>query len=66
MSAHDQARALMMRHHHMIKNRQQSLLSRSAAEVGLPVEDLDHWTAIQGKPQSSFRSTYDRSNASMS
>ena len=66
MSAHDQARALMMRHHHIVKNRQQSLLSRSAAEVGLPLEDLEHSNSIQGKPQSSFRVTYDRSNASMS
>jgi hypothetical protein len=35
MSAQEQARVLMMRHHHMIKNRQQSLLTRAAAEVGL-------------------------------
>ncbi|MGE5657190.1 MAG: hypothetical protein ACM37W_11315 [Actinomycetota bacterium] len=35
MSAENQARALMSRHQHQVKNRQQSLLSRSAAEVGL-------------------------------
>ncbi len=38
MSALELARALMMRHHHLVKNREQSMLGRSAAEVGLPVE----------------------------
>lgn len=64
MSAQDQARALMMRHHHQIKNRQQSMLNRAASEVGIEVDD--YWTNIQGKPQSSFRVSYDRSNATMS
>lgn len=66
MSAHDQARALMMRHHHMAKNRQQSLLSRSAAEVGLPLDDLEPDNASQAKSQSNLRNSYDRSHASMS
>lgn len=35
MSTQEQARALMMRHHHIIKNRQQSMLNRTASEVGL-------------------------------
>ncbi len=35
MSTQEQARALMMRHHHIVKNRQQSMLNRIAAEVGL-------------------------------
>ncbi|MEG4941191.1 hypothetical protein [Microcoleus sp. F4-D5] len=35
MSTQEQARSLMMRHQHLVKNRQQSLLSRTAAEVGL-------------------------------
>lgn len=62
----EQSRALMMRHHHFVKNRQQSLLTRAAAEVGLPAEAAEHWTHIQGKPSSSSRSSYDRSNAAMS
>ena len=66
MSAQEQARALMMRHHHLIKNREQSMLSRSAAEVGLPAEAADYWNHIQGKPHPSFRAAYDRSRASMS
>lgn len=61
MSAQDQARALMMRHHHNIKNRQQSMLSRTAAEVGLEADD--YWTNIQGKPING--QVYDRSNSTM-
>ncbi|MBD2179599.1 MULTISPECIES: hypothetical protein [Aerosakkonema] len=41
MSANEQARALMMRHQHLIKNRQQSMLGRAAAEVGLSVDGED-------------------------
>lgn len=65
MSTQQQARALMMRHHQAIKNRQQSLLNRAAAEIGVEVES-DYWTTIQGKPRSSFQKSYDRSNASFS
>lgn len=64
MSTQEQARALMMRHHHLIKNREQSMLSRTAAEIGL--EGVDYWNHIQGKPHPSFRATYDRSSATMS
>ncbi len=53
MSTQEQARALMMRHHHVIKNRQQSMLSRAAAEVGL--DDADNSNRIQGQPNPSFR-----------
>lgn len=66
MSTQDQARALMMRHHHLIKNRQQSMLGRAAAEVGLPAEAVEHWDHIQGKPSASAAMTYDRSSASFS
>lgn len=65
MSTEQQARALMMRHHHAIKNRQQSLLERSAAEIGID-NDNQYWTTIQGQPQPSFRKTYDRSGATLS
>ncbi|MCC3435911.1 MULTISPECIES: hypothetical protein [unclassified Microcoleus] len=37
MSTQQQARSLMMRHQHLIKNRQESMLSRAAAEVGLDI-----------------------------
>jgi hypothetical protein len=65
MSTQQQARALMMRHHHNIKNRQQSMLGRTAAEIGVEV-DPDYWSNIQGKAHPSFRKTYDRSGATLS
>jgi hypothetical protein len=65
MSTNEKARALMNRHHHIIKNRQQSLLNRTASEFGIDV-DNQYWSTIQGKPDSTFRKTYDRSNASLS
>ncbi|MGB3404734.1 MAG: hypothetical protein WBA77_18770 [Microcoleaceae cyanobacterium] len=64
MSAQNQARALMMRHHHQIKNRQQSLLNRSAAEIGIEVEDS--LSGTQGKPNPAFRTSYDRSQSALS
>jgi hypothetical protein len=35
MKTQQQARALMMRHTQMLKNRQQSMLERAAAEIGV-------------------------------
>ncbi|MEM1172609.1 MAG: hypothetical protein AAGJ08_26920 [Cyanobacteria bacterium P01_H01_bin.35] len=64
MDVENQARALMMRHHNLIKNRQQSMLNRMATEVG--VEADNYWGSIQGKPHPSFFTTYDRSHAAMS
>lgn len=46
MSTEAQARSLMMRHQHLVKNRQQSLLSRVAAEVGL---DTGFQTSVDRK-----------------
>jgi hypothetical protein len=66
MTTEDQARALLMRHHHLIKQREQTMLSRTAAEVGMPVEAATFWNHIQGKPHPSFRKSYDRSQATMS
>jgi hypothetical protein len=65
MSTEKQARSLMMRHHQMVKNRQQSMLGRAAAEIGVEV-DSNYWTTIQGKPCGGFNTSYDRSNASLS
>ena len=65
MSTQSQARALMMRHHQMIKNRQQSMLSRASEEIGVEF-DGEYWSNVQGKPHSSFRTSYDRSGASLS
>jgi|GEM_PF-2492484 len=40
MSTQQQARALMVRNHHIIKNRQQSMLERTASEIGLEKPNL--------------------------
>ena len=64
MSTEEQARALMMRHHHLVRNRQQSMVSRAAAEVGL--DGADACNHIQGRIDPSLRSTYDRSSVAMS
>jgi hypothetical protein len=66
MSTEQQARALMMRHHHIIKNRQQSMLSRAAVEVGMSPEASEYWNHIQGQPHPSFRNSYDRTSVGMS
>ncbi|HIK18284.1 MAG TPA: hypothetical protein IGS53_23775 [Leptolyngbyaceae cyanobacterium M33_DOE_097] len=66
MSTQEQVRALMIRHHQMIKNREQCMLSRAAAEAGMPVEVGHFWNHIQGKPHSDAASNYDRSNVGMS
>lgn len=66
MSVDDRARALMHSHHHLIRNRQQSLLSRMATEVGMPQETAQNWTHIQGKPSHDSTMSYDRSHASAS
>jgi predicted solute-binding protein len=67
MSANEQARALMMRHYHQIKNRQQSMLQRAGSEIGMPGEVSNkYWHTIQGKISPDARMTCDRSNATMS
>ena len=64
MSTQDQARALMLRHQSMIKNREQCMLSRAAHEVGMPAEAVLR-TVDHGKAHPN-RSNYDRSNVGLS
>ena len=66
MSTQNQARALMMRHQQKIRNREQSMLSRAAAEIGMDLDASKYNNHIQGKIYPSFRATYDRSGATMS
>ena len=66
MDTKNQARALMMRHTKLIRNRQESMLNRAAAEIGLDVDTTQYANSIQGKPSSASRASYDRSNAAMS
>ena len=49
MTTNDRARALMMRRHHTIKHRQQTLLCRSTAITSLGDNAIDHYSQIQGK-----------------
>ncbi|NJL47173.1 MAG: hypothetical protein HC929_06295 [Leptolyngbyaceae cyanobacterium SM2_5_2] len=65
MSAQDQARALMLRHRHIVKNRQQSMLCRANHEIGMPGE-VTHWSHIQGKPSADAARSYDRSGSALS
>jgi hypothetical protein len=39
----------MVRHQHMINNRQECMLSRMAATVGLPGDVVEEWSHHQGK-----------------
>jgi hypothetical protein len=56
----------MSRHHHLIKQRQQSMLGRTNAEVGMPAESAGYWSPVQGKASSAARSSYDRSGSALS
>lgn len=47
MSTQDQARAIVNRHQHTAKNREQSALSRMAAEIGVSSE-----TAVRNQSHS--------------
>ncbi len=64
MSTQEQARALMMRHSHLIKNRQQSMLNRAAAEVGL--EGTDDWNHTQNQERSSLRQASNHNGGTLS
>lgn len=64
MSTQDQARALMLRHQSMIKNREQCMLTRAASEIGMPAEAVLR-TADHGKAHPN-RAGYDRSHVGLS
>lgn len=66
MSIQNKARALMMRHHEMIRKREQSMLNRTASEIGIDVDTQKYHSHVQGKTIHDFGVAYDRSNASLS
>jgi len=66
MDTNNQARALMMRHQLAIRNRQATMLNRAAAEIGMDTDGTEYLGTIQGKVGLSFRTSYDRSGASLS
>lgn len=66
-SVQEQARWLMMGHHKNVKRRQQAMLSRLDARVGLPTTEASHfWNHVRGEAHPSFNADYDRSQAAMS
>jgi len=62
----DLARSRMLKQNQVIKNRQQVLLSRSAAEVGLTADISQYWNHIQGQIHPTFRRNYERSRVALS
>jgi hypothetical protein len=66
MSIAEKSRALMVRQHQQVKNRQQSMLMRAAQELGLHEELGHYWNPTQGKIDPTTRLIYGRSNATMS
>ncbi|NEO86440.1 MAG: hypothetical protein F6J87_19600 [Spirulina sp. SIO3F2] len=66
MSTQNQARAMMMRHTKSVRNRQESMLGRTAAEIGLDINPVDFRNSVQGKPSAAARRSYDRSASAMS
>jgi predicted solute-binding protein len=66
MSIQEKSRALMVRQHQQVKNRQQSMLMRAAQELGLPEEVAHYWNPIQGKIDQTTRMIYGSSQAAMS
>ncbi|WP_026100908.1 hypothetical protein [Synechococcus sp. PCC 7336] len=66
MTVSSEARRLIMLNRTRLKQRQQSLLTRSAAHVGISADRVDYWGHIQGKVQPTFRTNYERSHATMS
>jgi hypothetical protein len=58
MSIQDQKRALMVRHRQMIRNREQSMLTRQANEIGMPSESAqvvnNKATDIKGSDRSNI------------
>jgi hypothetical protein len=67
LSVQDRARVLMMDHHRSVKRRQQAMLSRLDAQVGLEAtEASSFWNHVQGKVHPAFSESYDRSHAALS
>ncbi|MBF2027618.1 MAG: hypothetical protein IGS48_12750 [Oscillatoriales cyanobacterium C42_A2020_001] len=64
MDTQAQARALMIRHQHLIKNREQCLLSRAANEIGMSTE-VAMRNAEYGKARP-YCSAYDHSTVGLS
>jgi hypothetical protein len=60
------ARELMMAAHTGVKNREQSLLARATADMGLGEAASHYWSHIQGKINPSLHASYDRNRVAFS
>ena len=66
-SIDEQLRSLMLNHHRNVKQREQVMLSRLAAQVGLPNQyAYQYWNPIQGKVSPVMAETYNRSHVAFS
>jgi len=66
MSVQQKARALMSRHHCLIRNREQSMLLRAVGEIGLEADVTRYHSQVQGMTPNRFNQSYDRSPTAMS
>lgn len=66
MSVQESARLHAVVNRHTVTNRQRSLLSRAAADVGMPMDSIGVGGRIQGKPRYDVQRAYGRSGATMS
>jgi hypothetical protein len=65
MSTQDQARAIMVRHRQLVRNRELSMLSRAVANIGMPGEVMAATTDLSSRSHPNFQE-YDRSNVGLS
>ncbi len=61
MSVQQQARSLMSRHHQLIRNRSQSMLLRTVAEISVEADVTRYHSHIQGMTPNNLAQNYDRS-----
>ncbi|MEM8613753.1 MAG: hypothetical protein AAGF93_17140 [Cyanobacteria bacterium P01_H01_bin.105] len=66
MSIQESTRLRIVSNRHAVTNRQRSLLSRAAVNVGMPMESIGAGSRVQGKPRYDVQHAYGRSNAAMS
>jgi hypothetical protein len=67
INTEEKMRSLAMSHHRLVKQREQSVLSRFALQVGLNSElAASYWNPIQGKIGHDAMSNYDRNHVAFS
>ena len=66
MSVYESARLHAVSNRYAVTNRQRSMLSRAAMDVGMPMDAIGGGSRIQGKPRYDVQHAYGRSGAAMS